>query len=340
VLFIPSGSIGDALMMLALCGEILKYQPDARITIIARRNGALIRDLARAYPRISVYVIQKNPVGAWTLLWQSFKRPYTALMPAAFGLGSVWNTAFFFKMLSLRPGNVTAGLLKKKGDPDPYQRSEVYNTGILHFDSMRRLAVLGGLTVAPQGSLLSLNLAAKTPERYAEMKGAYIVLHPFGSSSWKSWPPRRSKELLDKLGKLYPSFNFVVTGGKENEKAAKDIAQGMPRTTTATGLPILEAAGVIQDAALFIGVDTGTLHLASVMNQKVIALEHNASPEWLPTYNPSAVVLTNREHCMCGGVKNDSCVAWEDGVPYMRCLYEIADETILSAVGAFLAPVQ
>ena len=340
ILFIPSGSIGDALMMLGLCGEIIDYQPDAKVTIIARRNGVLIKDLARAYPRIQVHVIQKDIHGAWTLVWESFRRPYTALMPAAFGLSAVWNTELFFKILSWRPGTVTAGLLKKEGDQSPYQRSEVYTLSILHFDSLRRLARLGGLEVAPEGSTVSLKLATQTPQRFLDISKKYIVFHPFGSSSWKSWPPRRSKELLAWLRSAYPQLPIVVTAANENEAEAKEITQGIANTEVLVNLPVLELAGVIQHSGVYIGVDTGITHLTGVLNAKSVVMAHLTGPSWLPKYNPNAKILINDENCACDGNKGGNCRIDVDGKPYLRCLYDIKDEWIQRAVGDFLPPIQ
>ena len=170
-----------------------------------------------------------------------------------------------------------------------------------------------------------------------QLQGSYIVIHPFGSSSWKSFPPRRVRELLTELAASEPELSFVITGGPENAEQAEAIVAGMPRTSVAAGLPIRHAAAILRDAVLYVGVDTGTTHLAALMQQNVIALEHNASPEWLPTYDPHAVILTNRDDCACQGRKNGECKVIEDGLPYHRCLYEISDASIQEAVERMLA---
>lgn len=331
VLFIPSGSIGDALMMICLCAEMATLTPDIRCTIIARRNAGLIRDLALAYPFIQVIEIHKNVGGILSLLWHSFARPYVVLMPAVFGKGLLLNTKNLFTLLKLRPGTRTAGLLRET-EPNPYNVALSYNHSILHYDNMRDMARAGGVPVLPEGAPIArLQIVPATPA-LGLTKDSYIVFHPFGSSSWKSFPPRRVHELLTQLSTQYPAMSFVVTGGPENTEEAERIIEGVPRTYTAAGLPIREAATLIADARLYIGVDTGTTHLACLFQQQSILLEHNASPEWLPTYNPNAVILTNDASCACKGRKNGDCRVDEEGKPYHRCLYDIADQTILEAV--------
>lgn len=313
-------------MMLALSVEIEKYQPGTQATIIAHKNAELIAGLATAYPFIKIVAIQKNISGLAALVLNIFRSAYLVFLPVTLGKGQI------LTLLSLRPGTKTFGLLKKEGDVNPYTHGFVYDAKLLHYDNMRRLAREAGLLVETEGSSIRFSFNSSLPTDFPYAPKSYIVLHPFGSSSWKSWPPRRARELLLALGKKYPQYSFVVTGGKENTNQTLKIVEGVPRTISALGLPILEAIGIIAGSKLFIGVDTGTMHLASVMQHDVIALAHNAGPEWLPLYNPNAIIVTNLEHCTCDGVRNDTCKVFEDGLQYTHCIYDISDEMIFVAV--------
>jgi heptosyltransferase-1 len=333
ILFIPSGSIGDALMMFALCDELLQFKPEYRITILVRRNASLLKDLSAAYPNIQVVTTGKSIRGAFRFFYTILRKPYVALMPVPFGASSIWNTNFFFKLLSLRPGSTTAGLLRKEGENLSYDLSAVYDTKKLYIDNLRILANLAGLTVLPEGSPVHLRLNTRMPKGIA---GNYIVFHPFGSSSWKSWPPRRSKILLQLLTQKYPGYSLLISAAREDAKEAHEIADAVPNVQVLENLPILEVAGVIQNAALYIGVDTGITHIAGVLAQKRIVLSHNIGKTWRAIYNPNAVILTNDEHCVCTGEKGPECNVVEDGKSYTRCLYDITDEQILQAVDHFL----
>ncbi len=329
VLLLPFGSIGDAVMLFALCVEIHAHAPNTTFTVLAKRNAKLIADLAAQYSFINVVPVTFTPVGFCKLLWQLLRRPYRALMPNVFSKGSF--PAFIFSILRLRPGTGTYGLVNTA--------SLMYDSSMLHIDNLRRLGIIAGFEVGQVGAPITFAFKSHMPASFPFAAKEYIVVHPFGSSSMKSFPPRRTKEVLLQLATKYPQMNFVITGGSENAAAAHGIAESVPRSIVCAGLPILDAVGVIEHAAVFIGVDTGTMHLASVIGQNVVALEHNASPEWLPTYNPNASILTNKEHCTCDGVKNDTCVVVEDGVSYKRCLYEISDESILESVDTHLVRV-
>lgn len=323
-------------MMLALCVEIQKFQPEARFTIIARRNAGLIGDMAAQYPFIKVVAIHRKFAGLGAFVWHAFSKPYLVLMPAAFGKSAVFNTKYLFLLLRLRPGTHTFGLLKSTED-NPYQKSIAYDPGIQHFDNMRRLARLAGLTVAKEGELIDFSFKKLDSFVPPYPKGAYIVFHPFGSSSSKSFPPRRSKELLALLADTYPHYPVVITGGKENEAEAKEISAGIAHTTLALNLPILELAALMGNSALYIGVDTGPTHVASMLKVPSVILTHNMGPSWMPRYNPNAIILTNDTRCVCDGNKGGECVVYEDGKPYLRCLYDITDDQILQATEHFLS---
>jgi ADP-heptose:LPS heptosyltransferase len=338
VLFLPSGAIGDALMMLALCAEIKELNPQTRFTIVARRNAALIHDLALAYPFIQVVAIPKNAFGLWSLLWNSLKKPYKVLMPGAFGKGIFINTKNFFTLLKFRPGTHTYGLLNTEEEKreNPYQSPLAYDPYMLHFDNLRHLARLAGLAVKTDAAPLKLEVKTLSNFVPPYRPDKYIVFHPFGSSSWKSFPPRRSKELLQLLIERYPELSIVVTGGVENEAEAKEITQGLPRIMLATNLPILELAALIKSAVLYLGVDTGPTHLAAMLTKESVVLSHNTGVSWKQSYNPKGIILTNDTHCLCDGKKGAECKVIEDGKPYLRCLYDITNEVILEAVQKFL----
>ena len=193
VLFIPAGSIGDAVMMLVLCIEMEKYTPGTRFTIIARRNAQLIADLATAYPFIKIVEIKRSVAGICMLVWNAFCRPYIAFMPATFGKNRFLNTEQLFRLLSLRPGTKTFGLLKQEGDSNPYTHGLAYDKTLLHIDNMRRLASTAGLPVEPLGSLIQYSFLSYLPKDFPFAPKSYLVFHPFGSSSRKSWPsPRKT----------------------------------------------------------------------------------------------------------------------------------------------------
>lgn len=290
ILFIPSGSIGDALMMLALCDEIIARTPEVKITISVRKNAQLIRDLSLKYAAIKVVPVKKTLGGVIEAVWTAIKKPYAILMPVPFGVGFGKSSQLIFTFLSLRPGAYTAGLLKRKDDRSGYDKAIVYDQSRTYIDNCRILARAVGISVASEYSPVHLDLQLVRPSN-SPAADAYLVLHFFGSNVWKSFPPSRCRDLLETLTKKYPEKSFIITGAKENKAEADTIAADLPRTSVLVGAPILEVAWLIQNSALYIGVDTGITHLAGVLHKETVLLGHNATPTWLPTYNPNARIL-------------------------------------------------
>jgi ADP-heptose:LPS heptosyltransferase len=331
ILWLPTGGqIGDALMMLSVLAEFLEREPEGKVTYLARRNAPLISDLASAYSRICVMQIPKNPFNACMYVAGLFLRGnYIVVVPPTPGKHprEIKIVAALFKLM---PGNTVIGM-RDNGTWQPFNRMVDYDLAILNIDNLRRLLRMGAVTVAPEGASPRLLLDTKVPQAFPYVPGSYIVIHPFPTLPSKTLPLHRWKALLVELARQYPSVSFVITGSKENASLAQEMSADIPRTQVATGLPILEVAGIIRNSALYIGVDTGITHLAGVLHHKSVVLAQRSSPTWLLYYNPNAKVLVNTTRCTCD-VNKESCFVQEDGQKYYRCLYDIIDKTILDAI--------
>lgn len=330
VLWFPSGQIGDTLMLLSICDDLLAQRPQTEIFFFVRRNKDLVRSLAARYPSIQVVSLGAGIWELWRVLSVAMRGPFTALMPAAFGKG-FRSTNVLFTLLNLLAGSVTAGLVRE-GEHAPYSRCVPYDRSVLFIDNLRSMVRVAGLIDIPNGSPVSVTIPIEpiTDGLDIPHKGTYIVFHPFGSSTWKSFPPRRCRALLMAIRERYPGIACVVTGSNADKEAAERIVDGMAGTSVAIGLPLPQLAHLLQESRVYIGVDTGITHLASVLRRKSIVLGHRSDPIWLPYYNPHATVLFNERRCECSGVKSDHCAAEVDGVLYRKCLIDIDDESILS----------
>jgi ADP-heptose:LPS heptosyltransferase len=168
------------------------------------------------------------------------------------------------------------------------------------------------------------------PEDFPFVGKPYVVIHPFPHmATFKTIPFHRWKSLVAWLARTYPGYGIVITGAEvDREQAAEVATEG---TYLAINQPLLSVAGLIEHARLYIGVDTGPTHIAGVLNASSVVLAHQNEPTWLPSYNPNALLLWNREHCVCR-VPGEECAVEEDGKIYRRCVYYIPDEAIHAAI--------
>ncbi|MDR3546813.1 MAG: glycosyltransferase family 9 protein [Candidatus Pacebacteria bacterium] len=332
ILMVQFGPIGDALMALALFDDILTLGPQATLLIITRRNAGLLRDLASAYPQVEVREIP-NGIRSIPFFLSLLTKQWTLLM-----LGVALNYSFrlklFFFALSVIPGNCTIGLDDREKGKGwlPLQIAIKPDTSLPIIQNFRRLiSYIGAFdTTVLATRAPHVRLACGKPHDFSYAPGSYIVVHLFGMALWRTLPQRRWKTLFKKINDAYPDLPIVFTGSSKDCAMLEDIANTIPNARVCIDLPILEVAGIIDAAALYIGVDTGITHLAGVLQQKSVIITHLADPRWRPEYNPNARILVNSKRCTCG--TPEECYAEEDGVLYRRCLYDITDEAVLAAV--------
>lgn len=327
------GPIGDALMALALCDDILEIAPKAKFVFITRRGVKMIGDLASAYPSITVLEIP----GGWRAVpffAKLLTKRWTLLTLGVAGVYS-FRLKLFFLALNCIPGNRTVGFNDRLPGVKKWLplQTVIQFDGRYIIDNFRRLLayVFDEETAQSlQGKPPRVRIVGTLPAGFDLKPSSYIAINPFSVSSLRSWPIHRWKELLVKVAATFPEYRLVVIGGPKEEAAVLEIAGAVPGSLALPNLPLLETAAVIDVAALYLGVDTGPTHLAGVLQQKSLILSHFRFPAWLPTYNLNARALANSRQCECktGG----SCVVEERGVPYSKCMYDISDAFVIDSL--------
>jgi len=167
----------------------------------------------------------------------------------------------------------------------------------------------------------------------------YIVVHPFASNPVRSLPPERWQELFDFITTTYPQYQLVISGGPADKVAAHALIRTSYRQAFYTEDIIstfLPKIGLIAQASLYIGVDTGPTHMAAHLLVPTIVIGNNSNPCWLPTYNKDVTILMHTEHCTCTSDKGGDCRAVIDGKSYYRCMIEITPEEIKNTIQTFL----
>ena len=110
------------------------------------------------------------------------------------------------------------------------------------------------------------------------------AIHPGSGGEPKNWPVEKfaalARWLVDEM-----DFQLVVVRGEADEVAANQLLGELaPRPVTqATGLKLVELAGVLERCALFVGNDSGVTHLAAAVGTPTVSLFGPASsPIWEP----------------------------------------------------------
>jgi ADP-heptose:LPS heptosyltransferase len=141
-------------------------------------------------------------------------------------------------------------------------------------------------------------------------KGTYFHLSPFTTADYKELPPPQLVELVAALEKHFPEKKLVLScapTGREKAKMAELLAllPQKPWRVFDGQLNLIQLAAVIQNSAVHLCGDTGTLHLALMTGARSVCWfwPNPGMRVWLPTGSLRRTVLgDNRsgEKFLCG----------------------------------------
>lgn len=132
-------------------------------------------------------------------------------------------------------------------------------------------------------------------ERYrAENKiGKIVLLNPGAGWGAKQWPPERYGILARELGR--GGFTILVNYGPGEENLARTVENDSAGAARAVQCSIGELIALTRRASLFVGGDTGPLHLAAALQVPVVAIFGPTDPARNGPFGTRSVVLRNPE---------------------------------------------
>jgi lipopolysaccharide heptosyltransferase I len=138
---------------------------------------------------------------------------------------------------------------------------------------------------AVKGFLLESGLAARR----------FAILNPGAGWPSKIWPAERYGQLAYRLFKSHGIPSVAVWGSREELQLAESIvtaSNGHARLAPPTSMTQL--AALARRAALFVGSDTGPMHLAVAVGTPTISLHGPSRAEWCGAYGPKNIRLQAR----------------------------------------------
>lgn len=157
-----------------------------------------------------------------------------------------------------------------------------------------------------------------------------IVVHPGTSKfgSYKQWPALNYAILADRILDTYDA-NVIITWGPDEAGVAKEIAKNMkhkafPACETKSIKQLIE---LIRRASLFIGGDTGPLHIASLLDIPIVGVYGPKDPTVYGPYNGKSIVI--KKNVPCSPCKKRTC---NDPI----CMTEVRPEDVFPGVAKLL----
>jgi heptosyltransferase III len=259
ILFVTSNRLGDAVLSTGLLDHLIRTHPAARITVVC---GPVAEGVfARMPNRTRTIVLRKQRWGLhWLPLW------------------AVTATQLWDLVVDIR-GSALSWLV-------PTHRRAVFRR--TDGPKINQLAAILDLAPPP---LPVAWIAQADRDRAAvllQTDRPIIVLAPTANWQPKVWPADRFAEAFQRLvaSQIPGAVPVVLAGPGPAERAmAEPLLAALPEARDLVGiLSLPEAAAVLERAALFLGNDSGLMHLSAATGAPTIGL---FGPTDASTYRPS-----------------------------------------------------
>lgn len=119
----------------------------------------------------------------------------------------------------------------------------------------------------------------------------FAVLNPGAGWGAKQWPPERYGLVAKQLAE--DGLRSIVNFGPGEEKLAQAVKAASAGAAEVTGCTLAELIALTRRARLFIGGDTGPMHLAATLGIPVVALFGPTNPARNGPFGTRSIVLRN-----------------------------------------------
>jgi ADP-heptose:LPS heptosyltransferase len=332
--FFSFGAIGDTLLLLALTEAIHDKSPQARFVIMTTKNAPLLLEIAQAYPFVRVVNIEKWHIFLNGLREAAFSpRKAFVITPPTFRKVLI-RIQLLSWLLSFKPKSKNIGYYYK-GELVKNLYSDILplDPQMSLFNALCLIGQVSSLDIKPPPSLFRYEPTLPQTEKTEP----YIVIHPLAASNIRNMPPSMLLFIIETVFKYWPSKSgkIIITGSSKDHPVIEQMLSSYktsPRIEIMCGKNFTKLATMIGRCLLFIGTDTGVTHLASCLRKPSIVIGNLICSFTLPTYNPYAEILVNKEHCTCSGDKQKICKVYLDNAWYAACMATIPPEQIEQSI--------
>lgn len=244
ILFVTSNRLGDAVLSTGLLDHLIRTYPDARFTVVC---GPVAAGVFARMPQLQrIIAVEKRQMGAhWLSLW-------TAVATKWWGL-----------VVDIR-GSALSWLV-------PTRHRVVMRRSVGH--KTEQLAAILNLTPPPLPVVWTAPADRARAEALLPVGRPVIALAPTANWLPKIWPVDRFVAAFHALsdGDAVPA---VIAGPGATERAmAEPLLAALPGAIDLVGcLSLPEIAAVLMCCALFVGNDSGLMHLAAASGAPTIGL--------------------------------------------------------------------
>ncbi|HEY0264902.1 MAG TPA: glycosyltransferase family 9 protein [Granulicella sp.] len=349
VLIYRMGSLGDTLVALPALRLVARTFPEAErlmltnipVHVKAPPAEAILRHsgLVQGYIR---YAVGTRSLGELARLWWTLRRwrpEVLVYLGPNRGLAAAARDAKFFRLCGIRRlvgVPVREDMVRNLPEADGRLEPEASRL-------VRNIAELGDPRLADAASWdlgLTVEEKARAAEALAGLAGGPLIAASVGTKvQSKDWGRENWRELLRRLAMLYPGYSLMLNGAPEESEASEFAAGGWleagggPVVNLCGKLTPRESAAAFAHAEVFVGHDSGPMHLAAAVQTPCVAIfaARNIPRVWFPYGDRHRVVYHD---VVCRGCGLETCI-----VEKKRCLTSITVDEVLAEVRALLGDV-
>ena len=158
-----------------------------------------------------------------------------------------------------------------------------------------------------------------------------VIIQPGARYWFKVWPYERFAELADRLASDY-GCQVLIGGSREEEALAQRIHEAAKsHPISMAGLATLKQfAAIVKRAALFVGNDSGAMHVAAAVGTPMVALFGPSNPnEWGPCGDRVTVLYKGLD---CRACFHPTCERGE-----LNCMRQLSVQEVCAAAVQLLA---
>lgn len=264
ILFIGPTRIGDAVLSSGLVQHLSETYPRAAITVAC---GAIAAPLYAGLPNLArvIPIVKKPAAGHWFSVWRQV-------------VGTRWSLVVDLRR-SIIPWTIWVGRRFVSGP--------AADAGEHRVVSLAR--TLGLAENPPAPCLWTLDQHRQASERLIPDDGPVLAIAPTANWRGKIWRGERFVELIERLTNgdaateaILPNARVAIFGGPGEAGAAATVLEGVPdgRRINLVGRENLPTvAACLKRCALFVGNDSGLMHMAAAARIPTIGLFGPSRPE-------------------------------------------------------------
>lgn len=333
VLILKPCCLGDVLLTTPLVAAIRTRYPEATITYAV---GQWSRPMVATSQHVDAIMTLPDRWTPGSLLTVA-----RALRSRAFDAVFVPDRSPMLTLLAWLAGIPQRVGLDSAGRGFAYTHRVPVSSIVMHeADVYRQLALAAGLSAAPQRlfffpSAEDQAQATVLAARYRTAGQLLIALHPGGGQNpgmtlhRKRWLPERWAAVADELVDRHAA-QIVLVGGPSDQEVVATVARAMqsPPTVLVQQWSWGVLGALLSRCDLFLGHDTGMMHLATAVETPTVAVFGPSDPQIYGPYGPSATYVwrpTPESPCFYEGFAVPDCPCAE------QCMGNVVVADVLQA---------